>query len=180
MHRFHFSLWSEKLLLYILVSVSIHAVILYSLNRSIDFSISPPVLDQYATIIARFIDSPEEESSPVPEESAPAQPAEARPEETGVYEPEIEAPDQPDTTAKPVEARTDTPEIPEVDFAFIETMDPEGPAGAKGIGEAPAICTAAAIANAFYNATGVRIYELPFTPEKVLRALKAAAGEKVE
>ena len=72
------------------------------------------------------------------------------------------------------------PEIPEVDFAFIETMDPEGPAGAKGIGEAPAICTAAAIANAFYNATGVRIYELPFTPERVLRALKAATGEKVE
>jgi xanthine dehydrogenase molybdenum-binding subunit len=71
------------------------------------------------------------------------------------------------------------PEIPEVDFAFIETMDPEGPAGAKGIGEAPAICTAAAIANAFYNATGVRMYELPFTPEKVLRALKTAAGENI-
>jgi len=71
------------------------------------------------------------------------------------------------------------PEIPEVDFAFIETMDPEGPAGAKGIGEAPAICTAAAIANAFYNATGVRMYGLPFTPERVLRALKAAAGEPV-
>jgi xanthine dehydrogenase molybdenum-binding subunit len=72
------------------------------------------------------------------------------------------------------------PEIPEIDFAFIETMDPEGPAGAKGIGEAPAICTAAAIVNAFYNATGVRIYELPLTPEKVLRALKTAAGEKIE
>ena len=71
------------------------------------------------------------------------------------------------------------PEIPEIDFAFIETMDPEGPAGAKGIGEAPAICTAAAIVNAFYNATGVRIYELPLTPEKVLRALKTAAGEKI-
>jgi CO/xanthine dehydrogenase Mo-binding subunit len=70
-------------------------------------------------------------------------------------------------------------EIPEIDFSFIETMDPEGPAGAKGIGEAPSICTAAAIVNAFYNATGVRIYELPLTPEKVLRALKTAAGEKI-
>jgi len=71
------------------------------------------------------------------------------------------------------------PEIPEIDSVFIETMDPEGPAGAKGIGEAPAICTAAAIVNAFYNATGVRICELPLTPEKVLRALKTAAGEKI-
>jgi len=71
------------------------------------------------------------------------------------------------------------PEIPDVDCAFIETMDPEGPAGAKGIGEAPAICTAAAIANAFYNATGVRMCKLPLTPERVLRALKTAAGEAV-
>jgi len=65
------------------------------------------------------------------------------------------------------------PEIPEIDFAFVETIDPEGPAGAKGIGEAPAICTSAAIANALYNATDVRFYELPLTPEKVLRTLKA-------
>jgi len=63
------------------------------------------------------------------------------------------------------------PEVPEFDLAFIETDDPAGPAGAKGIGEAPAICTAAAIANALYNATGVRFDRLPFTPEKVLRTL---------
>jgi xanthine dehydrogenase molybdenum-binding subunit len=63
------------------------------------------------------------------------------------------------------------PEIPEMDIHFIETMDGEGPQGAKGVGEAPAICMAAAIANAIANATGVRIYELPFTPEKVYRAL---------
>jgi hypothetical protein len=67
------------------------------------------------------------------------------------------------------------PEIPEMDLAFIETMDGEGPQGAKGVGEAPAICIAAATANAIYNATGVRIYELPFTPEKVYRALKGVA-----
>jgi xanthine dehydrogenase molybdenum-binding subunit len=66
------------------------------------------------------------------------------------------------------------PEIPEIDVAFIETMDGEGPQGAKGVGEAPAICIAAATANAIQNATGVRIFELPFTPEKVYRALAAA------
>ncbi len=64
------------------------------------------------------------------------------------------------------------PEIPEVDVSFIETMDGEGPQGAKGVGEAPAICIAAAVANAIYNATGVRICTLPFTPEKVYRALR--------
>jgi CO/xanthine dehydrogenase Mo-binding subunit len=63
------------------------------------------------------------------------------------------------------------PEIPEMDISFIETMDGEGPKGAKGVGEAPAICVAAAVANAIYNATGVRIYALPFTPENVYRAL---------
>jgi xanthine dehydrogenase molybdenum-binding subunit len=63
------------------------------------------------------------------------------------------------------------PEIPRMDIHFIETMDGEGPQGAKGVGEAPAICMAAATANAIYNATGVRICELPFTPENVYRAL---------
>jgi xanthine dehydrogenase molybdenum-binding subunit len=68
------------------------------------------------------------------------------------------------------------PEIPEMDVRFIETMDGEGPQGAKGVGEAPAICIAAATANAICNATGVRIRELPFTPEKVYRALHRAGA----
>ena len=63
------------------------------------------------------------------------------------------------------------PEIPEMDIAFIESMDGEGPQGAKGVGEAPSICMAAAAANAIANATGTRMFELPFTPEKVYRAL---------
>ncbi len=71
------------------------------------------------------------------------------------------------------------PEIPEMDISFIETMDGYGPQGAKGVGEAPAICMAAAIANAIYNATGVRITALPFTPEKVYRALHGAAQPPV-
>ena len=64
------------------------------------------------------------------------------------------------------------PEIPEMDIDFIETMDGEGPRGAKGVGEAPSICIAAATANAIENATGVRITSLPFTPERVYRALR--------
>ena len=63
------------------------------------------------------------------------------------------------------------PEIPEMDVTFIETMDGEGPKGAKGAGEAPAIGVAAAVGNAIYNATGMRITALPFTPENVYRAL---------
>jgi xanthine dehydrogenase molybdenum-binding subunit len=70
------------------------------------------------------------------------------------------------------------PEIPEMDISFIESMDGEGPQGAKGVGEAPAICIAAATANAIYNATGVRMFGLPFTPERVYRALHGK-GEKL-
>jgi len=69
------------------------------------------------------------------------------------------------------------PEVPLMDISFIETMDGEGPRGAKGVGEAPAICVAAAVANAIENATGVRINQLPFTPENVYRALHAAAED---
>jgi len=71
------------------------------------------------------------------------------------------------------------PEIPEIDVSFIETMDGEGPQGAKGVGEAPAICIAAAVANAIHNATGVRITSLPFTPERVYRALRGQLPEPV-
>jgi CO/xanthine dehydrogenase Mo-binding subunit len=66
------------------------------------------------------------------------------------------------------------PEIPQIDVSFIESMDGEGPQGAKGVGESPAICIAAAVGNAIYNATGVRLTALPFTPEHVYRALHGA------
>jgi len=68
------------------------------------------------------------------------------------------------------------PEMPELDMRFIETDDPYGPFGAKGIGEAPAICVAPAIVNAVYNATGVRFREIPLTPERVLKGLREAKG----
>jgi len=54
----------------------------------------------------------------------------------------------------------------------LETADTDGPFGAKGIGEPGCVPTAPAIANAIYDAVGVRIKDLPITPEKVLAALK--------
>jgi 4-hydroxybenzoyl-CoA reductase subunit alpha len=50
--------------------------------------------------------------------------------------------------------------------------DPEGPFGAKETGEGSLDPVTPAIANAIYNAVGVRIKDLPITPEKILRALK--------
>ncbi|MBI5480189.1 MAG: xanthine dehydrogenase family protein [Deltaproteobacteria bacterium] len=70
------------------------------------------------------------------------------------------------------------PEVPPIDCDYIETEDPTGPFGAKGVGEAPAICVAAAIANAVYDATGVRFTALPLTPERVLDGLIAAGVTK--
>jgi xanthine dehydrogenase molybdenum-binding subunit len=58
----------------------------------------------------------------------------------------------------------------------IETDDDQGPFGAKGIGEPGCVPTAPAIANAIYNAIGVRIKDLPITPEKVLAAIKKKNG----
>jgi xanthine dehydrogenase molybdenum-binding subunit len=63
------------------------------------------------------------------------------------------------------------PEMPPIDMSFLETMDEEGPAGAKGIAELPTIVPAPAIGNAVYNATGMRIHHPPLSPETVARAL---------
>jgi xanthine dehydrogenase YagR molybdenum-binding subunit len=55
---------------------------------------------------------------------------------------------------------------------MVDRPDPKANnLGAKGVGEPPIIPTAAAIANAVANALGVRIYELPITRERVLKAL---------
>ena len=66
-------------------------------------------------------------------------------------------------------------DVPNIEPIVIETNDPFGPFGAKGIGEPGLVPTAPAIANAIYDAVGVRIKELPITPEKVLAALKEKA-----
>jgi len=62
-------------------------------------------------------------------------------------------------------------DTPPMDVIFSENIDPLGPLGAKGIGEATAICPHPAIASAIYNAIGVRIDKLPITPDKILHAL---------
>ena len=62
--------------------------------------------------------------------------------------------------------------LPQIHSYFIETVDPETPYGAKSIGEAIGDPTAGAVANAVYDAVGVRIKDLPITPEKILNALK--------
>ena len=60
----------------------------------------------------------------------------------------------------------------EIESIFVQTNDPQGPFGAKGMGEASLLPTAAAIANAIHDAVGVQIKDLPITPEKILKALE--------
>jgi len=60
-----------------------------------------------------------------------------------------------------------------IDALVLETYDKDGPFGAKGIGEPGCVPTAPAVANAVYNALGMRIKELPITPERVLSAIRA-------
>lgn len=65
-------------------------------------------------------------------------------------------------------------DVPGLEVGLIETEQSEGPFGAKGVGEPALAATAPAIGNAIFAACGVRIRELPITPEKMLFALKAA------
>jgi len=63
-------------------------------------------------------------------------------------------------------------DMPEVDVALIENPDPNCPFGAKEVGQGPLLPVMPALANAVYDAVGVRIDEIPVTPDKVLRALE--------
>ncbi|HEX2714926.1 MAG TPA: 4-hydroxybenzoyl-CoA reductase subunit alpha [Candidatus Acidoferrales bacterium] len=65
-----------------------------------------------------------------------------------------------------------TLETPEIECIIVESHDPEGPFGAKEAGEGSLAATIPAVANAIYDAVGVRINSLPITPEKVLAALR--------
>jgi CO/xanthine dehydrogenase Mo-binding subunit len=62
--------------------------------------------------------------------------------------------------------------VPEIDTLIVEVPAPHGPFGAKGIGEAPVVAAAPAIANAIAAATGVRLCDLPMTSARVWRALR--------
>lgn len=64
-------------------------------------------------------------------------------------------------------------EAPPMEIILVENPHPLGPYGAKGIGEASIVPIPAAIGNALYNATGIRMKELPFSPDRVLAALEA-------
>jgi putative selenate reductase molybdopterin-binding subunit len=63
-------------------------------------------------------------------------------------------------------------EMPELEVILVQTVEPSGPFGAKAIAEIPKDGVAPALANAIYNATGVRIRNIPFTPERVWTALQ--------
>jgi 4-hydroxybenzoyl-CoA reductase subunit alpha len=69
-------------------------------------------------------------------------------------------------------------ESPEIECVIVESIDPEGPFGAKEAGEGSLAATIPAISNAIYHAVGVRLREAPFTPERVLSALRAKKGLK--
>ncbi len=63
-------------------------------------------------------------------------------------------------------------DVPAVESIILEKPSTQGPYGVKGVGEPPTCPTLAAIANAVYQATGVRIYETPLTPERVFMAIR--------
>jgi 4-hydroxybenzoyl-CoA reductase subunit alpha len=69
-------------------------------------------------------------------------------------------------------------ESPEVEPIIVESVDPEGPFGAKECSEGSLAATIPAIANAIYDAVGVRLHESPFTPERVLSAIRAKKNAK--
>lgn len=71
-----------------------------------------------------------------------------------------------------------TKEMSEVVTFLVEDPDPNGPYGAKEVGQGPLLPIPPAVANALFDAVGVRVDEVPATPEKVLKAVKAKAQGK--
>ena len=69
------------------------------------------------------------------------------------------------------------PNVPVFETIIVEVPAPDGPYGAKGIGEGPVCGSAAAVANAVTGATGIRFHALPITPQRVWRELAARDGE---
>ena len=69
-------------------------------------------------------------------------------------------------------------DMPEIYTDLVEDPDPEGPFGAKEVGQGPLLPIMPAVANAVFDAVGVRVDEIPVTPEKILKALTAKAQGK--
>ncbi len=70
------------------------------------------------------------------------------------------------------------PDMPKMETYIVETIDPFGPFGAKAIAEIPIDGMAPAVANAVADALGIRIHQIPLTPERVLRAIHAKTAKK--
>jgi 4-hydroxybenzoyl-CoA reductase subunit alpha len=69
-------------------------------------------------------------------------------------------------------------DMPPVEAIVVETNEPNGPFGAKEVGEGAIMPTIPAVLNAIYDATGVRIYELPLTPQRIFEALQQQKAQK--
>jgi len=69
-------------------------------------------------------------------------------------------------------------DMPQLDAIIVESHEPNGPYGAKEVGEGAIMPVIPSILNAIYDATGVRINELPVTPERIVKALKEKQSEE--
>jgi CO/xanthine dehydrogenase Mo-binding subunit len=69
-------------------------------------------------------------------------------------------------------------DLPMIDTVIVEVPAADGPYGVRGTGEVPIVPPGAAMANAIYRATGVRLYELPMTPERVFWATRAGTAPR--
>ena len=70
-----------------------------------------------------------------------------------------------------------TVDVPMIEPVIVSTPNPSGPHGARGVGEIPLVTPVGAIGNAIYAATGVRLHQTPFTPERVFWGLQNAATQ---
>src|SRR5262245_58478858 len=71
-----------------------------------------------------------------------------------------------------------TLEVPEIHTILVETHEPEGPFGAKEAGQGPLLPIIPAVVNAVHDAVGVRVDEIPVSPDKVLKGLELARQGK--
>jgi CO/xanthine dehydrogenase Mo-binding subunit len=69
--------------------------------------------------------------------------------------------------------------VPNMEVQLVEVPSPDGPFGAKGVGEPPIVPGCATIANAIFDATGVRVKEIPAVPERVLKAIQQGVKDSV-
>jgi CO/xanthine dehydrogenase Mo-binding subunit len=68
-------------------------------------------------------------------------------------------------------------DVPKIIPIIVEKENARSPEDIRGVGEPPAIPTAAAVANAVYDAVGIRVHQLPLTPERVYWALKGVRDD---